>query len=121
MQEIPGYGNVRSDNPIVAEVLRDASADLFGAGETRRDTLIEASHAGQLTEEDAQAIVDGSELIARLGGKELLDDFAEELVGNVHPLEILIGGPAQLYAIFMTGLTVGALLAERAAKAPVIE
>jgi len=52
----------------------------------------------------------------------LLEDFAEEL-GTLHvePLELLLHGQDILRTVFMLGISVGAVLENRAASAPIIE
>lgn len=111
MQEIPGFGLVESDNPIVAEVLGLVARDLYPEGEFSEDTPPAEAHAR----------VESSELLASIGGNGLVMDLAEEMVDrNLNPMQLLTEPHACLGSMFCIGVHVGVALARRAAEAPEI-
>jgi len=113
MQEIPGFGLIRSDNPLVAEVLATVARDLYPEG--RVDETLAHDVEG------AKQAVESSELFQSIGGYELAQEFARELGDGVNPMEILMTGPAWVYANLMVGISIGIALAQRAATGPQIQ
>ena len=114
MQEIPGFGVVRSDNPIVAEVLRIVALDTYPEGN--------ADMAGSMTAEESHERLLKSDLLESVGGIDLVLDFAGEVAGiDVHPIQLMLAPNAYLGSAFCIGVQIGVALARRAANAPVIE
>lgn len=112
MQEVPGFGVVRSDNPIVAEVLGIVARDMYPEGHPVDPGTPEESHA---------RLAD-SELLNSVGGIDLVVDFAQEVAGlNVHPVALMMDPLTYLGSAFSIGVQVGVALARRAADSPVIE
>jgi hypothetical protein len=114
MQEIPGFGVVRSDNPIVAEVLRMVALDTYPEGTAE-------GNLPQGPEESRERLL-RSELLESVGGIDLVMDFAGEVSGlNIHPLELILAPRENLGAAFCIGVQIGVALARRAANAPEIQ
>lgn len=107
MQEIPGFGAIISDNPIVAEVLTGIAYDQYPEGNPEGRVAT--------TFEESEALLRQSAILDRIGGLDLVMEFANELRGlSVHPIEMMLDPLAHLGAAFMIGVKVGAELERRA-------
>lgn len=114
MQEVPGFGVIRSDNPIVAEVLIAVAHGMYPEG---------TSEGLDETPDERRERCAAS--VERLGGLGLIEDFVNEYMefftGNVSPVELLMAPRGPIGATLSIGIQIGAELERRRASEPVID